>query len=352
MKYKIWLAQLDINNTIKLKLISKYKTEKNIYDNFDKILNDDPYINKKQKETNNKKGLQEACETIEWMKENNIGFISMTDSNYPKELIELKDMPYGLFYKGNINLLRSRKVAVVGSRRCTNYGIEMTKLLTKEIISYNITIISGGAKGIDSIAHKEAIKNDGNTVIVLGCGIDVVYPAQNRSLFKDVEKRGLIISEFLPKTPPFAYNFPRRNRIISGLSELVLVIEASIKSGSLITADYAVTQGRDVMAIPGSVLASESAGCNLLISEGAQVFTSMVDLHLLLGLDIKFKSATSHKLLSEKKILAIIENEPKHIDEIFNKTCIDRESLYIVLFEMQNRNQIISLPGNYYAKII
>lgn len=352
MKYKIWLVQLDIYNKIKLDLLSKYETEKNIYDNFNKVLIEDPYINKRLKGLDKEKSIQKACTTIEWMNKNKVGFLSRTDSGYPKEFKELEDMPYGVFYKGNIDLLNTRKVAFVGSRKCTNYGIQLTKMLTKEVISYNITIISGGAKGIDSIAHNEAIKENGNTIIVLGCGIDVVYPIQNRNLFKEVENKGLIISEFLPNTPPFAYNFPRRNRIISGLSELVLVLEASIKSGSLITAGYAATQGRTVMAIPGSVLASGSAGCNLLISEGAQVYTSMVDLHLLLRLDIKSKHAKGEKSISQKKILAIIENEPKHIDEIFNKTCIDRETLFNVLFEMQMRNEIISLPGNYYAKII
>ena len=222
--------------------------------------------------------------------------------------------------------------------------------MTKELNGYNITIVSGGAKGIDSVAHSTSVYEDGKTIVVLGCGIDVVYPYSNRFLFKDIEKKGLIISEFLPKVAPLKYNFPRRNRIISALSELVIVVEASEKSGSLITANYALEQGRNVMAIPGSIYSKASNGCNKLIRDGAQVFCSMEDLHTLLGIDCKEKGGIKSPI--KQKILSIISDEPIHIDDIVDKSFIDREVLFNVLFDMQIRNEIISLPGNYYTKII
>lgn len=350
MKYKIWLLMLNVSNATKLKLLDKYNNEENIYLNYEKIIRDDILFRLvKDKENNKVKLMLKAEELIEWMAKNYVGFISFNDEEYPVQLKEINEPPYGLFYKGNINLLMNKNVAIVGSRVCTSYGIQVSKLLTKELISYNITIISGGAKGIDSIAHKTAVEENGKTVVVLGCGIDITYPPQNYSLFKEVEKSGLIISEFLPGTNPNPYNFPRRNRIISGLSELVIVVEASDKSGSLITAQCALDQGKNVMAVPGSVFAKGSNGCNKLIRDGAQMFCTIEDVYTLLKLDFNKNEGILSPI--KKKILSIIAKEPIHIDEIFKKSYIDREALFKVLFEMQIRNEIVSLPGNYYAKI-
>lgn len=262
----------------------------------------------------------------------------------------IENPPYGLFFKGDISVLKGRKAAIIGSRLCTQYGLEITKLLTKELISFNITIISGGAKGIDSCAHRTCVENCGKTVVVLGSGIDVIYPAQNKYLFEKVIQHGLIITEFLPGTKPLKYNFPRRNRIISGLSEVVIVSEASERSGSLITAGLAAEQGKDVLAVPGSVFSKTSAGCNKLIKDGAEVFSDMGDLRTLLNLTCKEKNRIISPI--KQKILSIVSDEPVHIDEIVNKTFIDREAIFNVLFDMQIKNEIISLPGNYYAKII
>ena len=345
------MTLLDVTNNVKIKLIEKYKSEKYIYENFRYILKDNYYLFNKFKMYDNLDFTNRINLLTEKLKKNNIKFIVTTDNQYPEELTYYEDRPYVLFYKGNINLLKCLKVAFVGARKCTNYGIQVTKMLTNELNSYNITIISGGAKGIDSEAHKTAILGGGNTIAILGCGIDVCYPKENFLLFKEIEKKGLIISEFLPGTPPLAYNFPRRNRIISGLSKLTIVIEASKKSGSLITARLALEQGKDVMVIPGSVFSSESKGCNTLISEGALVFAEMADLHTALKLDIHRKN---NKGISpvKRKILKVIEEEPKHIDYIESHCTFDREVLINVLFEMQMKKEIISLPGNYYAKII
>ena len=335
MKYKIWLIMLNISNVEKISFLNQYGDEENIYE-----MLKDTFVNI---------SLEEAEKIEKTINEGNIGLVTYNEILYPDTLRNIYDPPYGLFYKGNINLLKENIVGIVGSRMCTQYGVQVTKLLTKELISYNITIISGGAKGIDSVAHSTALEYGGNTIVVLGCGIDVVYPKQNKLLFKKVEEVGLMISEFLPGAKPLPYHFPMRNRIISGLSELVIVAEASSKSGSLITANYAADQGKNVMAVPGSVFSKGSNGCNKLIRDGAQIFSGMEDLYSILGVKVQKKEGIISPI--KRKILSVISMEPTHIDEIVEKSCIDRGALFKVLFEMQIRNEIVSLPGNYYAKI-
>ncbi len=349
MKYKIWLLMLNIKNAEKKFLVDKYKKEEIIYDKFEDIVNCNEIIIKKIKKISKENLLQKAVEIVEWMRENNVGFLSVNDKEYPHDLRVIEDLPYGFFYKGNKELLASRKVSIIGSRACSNYGSEVTKLLTKDLIRYNITILSGGAKGIDTISHKTTVEGNGKTIVVLGCGIDIAYPAQNYKLFKEIEKTGLIISEFLPGTPPLPYNFPQRNRIISALSELVIVVEASNKSGSLITVNYALDQGKCVMAIPGSIFSKGSLGTNQLLREGAQVFTGLEDLHQLLKLDKK-KDINELSPI-EKNVLSVVSDIPIHIDNIMKKTNLSREVLFKLLFKMQVSNKIISLPGDYYAKI-
>lgn len=343
MKYKMWLLMLNISNSQKIKLLLKYGNESSVYQNY-------YYDIMSANEYDNNQTLIKAENSLDWIKKNNINIITIGDDEYPDSLRNIPDPPYGLFYKGNINLLKDRIIAIIGSRNCSQYGIEVTKLLTKEIISYNITIISGGAKGIDSVAHKTVLESGKNTIVVLGCGIDVCYPSQNRSLFNKIEEVGLILSEFPPGTKPYSYNFPRRNRIISGLSEAVIVTEASKKSGSLITAGYALDQGKDVLVVPGSIFSSGYSGCNLLIKEGAIMITSLEDLRSELKLQ-KYNDIVQSSPVNQK-ILSLLKKEPVHIDELVNKSYIDREDLFKVLFEMQIRNEIVFLPGDYYAKII
>jgi DNA processing protein len=341
---------LNINEEVKLNLLRKYKDAKIIYNSFQNIIQENNINLNKMKTYSKELELKKAEEIYNWIIKNRVGFITIDDKEYPESLKTIKYAPYGLFYRGNLKLFNNRIVAIVGSRSCTTYGMEVTKLLTKELNSYNITIISGGARGVDSVAHSTALKENGKTIVVLGSGIDVVYPSQNRVLFNEVAKEGLILSEFIPGTKPLSYNFPRRNRIISALSELVIVVEASDRSGSLITAGYAIEQGRDVMAVPGSIFYKGSSGCNKLIRDGAQMFCSMEDLHTILDLNSK----ESNRIISplKQKILSIISEEPTHIDDIISKSVIDREVLFKVLFDMQIKNEVISLPGNYYAKVI
>ncbi|MGG7143792.1 DNA-processing protein DprA [Clostridium nigeriense] len=344
-KDEIWFILLNLTNVKKVNLLKKYKNEETIRKNKNNI-----------KEFK-KKALDEITEEkIEnfsnYINNNSIGYITIKSKQYPEDLNHGDDPPYVLFYKGNLDLLKGDLAAIIGARKCTIYGAEIAKIIGKELSENNITVVSGLAAGIDSIAQKSAINFKGKTIGVLGCGIDVVYPKSNKYLYEGILKSGgLIISEYLPNTPPFAYNFPRRNRIISGISKKLVIIEATDKSGSLITVNYALNLGRDIMAIPGPVINGNSEGCNKLIRDGATPFTEMKDLYDFFNIrkenDIK-KVKNSYKSM----LLGAINSEPKHIDDIMKSVNVDRKVLFELLFEMQNRNEIICLPGNYYAKSI
>ncbi len=218
--------------------------------------------------------------------QDNIKIINYMEKEYPSQLRNYEDAPAVLFYKGNIekvNILKS--AAIVGSRKCSIYGMKVTKIISETLADNNIMVVSGMAKGIDYYAHLYCIENKGFTTAILGSGIDVVYPKQNKKIYDIISEDGCIISEFLPGTPPLSYNFPRRNRIISGLSDIVIVVEAGEKSGSLITTEIALEQGKDVVAVPGSIFSRESIGTNKIIKEGAYVFTTVEDILNYMGIE-------------------------------------------------------------------
>lgn len=354
--YDIWFTIAPISPINKISLLNKYKDTKNIW----YYINNDYNYEKNKGSIKVCKILKNSWDILEFdkfkkiLEEKNINFITINDKLYPEKLRVYDDAPFSLFYKGDINKLNFNKsVAIVGSRKCSAYGINVTKIVSKTLSENNINIISGLARGIDSIAHKSCLESNSYTCGILGCGIDIVYPRENYKLYDKVIEKGCIISEFLPGTPPFAYNFPIRNRIISALSDIVIIIEANEKSGSLITARTALDQGKDVMAVPGSIFSDQSKGTNRLIKDGAYPLTNIEDISDILDVDLKYKNTTTKNNMSanEKKIYDKLTNSPMHIDEIIRITNIDIECLYELLFEMQLKDEIISLPGNYYAKL-
>ena len=197
--------------------------------------------------------------------------------DYPKVLLEIPDPPPYLYVKGELRGSETA-VAVVGSRRASTYGMLTTTRLATELAAHGVTVVSGMARGVDTAAHRGALSGGGRTIGVLGCGIDVVYPPENRKLFEEMAEKGALVSEFPLGTLPLAENFPRRNRIISGMSRGVLVVEAMENSGSLITAQFALDQGREVFAIPGNINTSSSRGANRLIKQGAKLVESVDDI--------------------------------------------------------------------------
>ena len=348
-EYELWFIVSNISNQTKIELIKKYNNEENIYNNIDSI--DNYYIYKSgEYERLKSTEISRGVELFQYINKNNINYITIKSEYYPENLREINDAPYVLFYKGDISLLNCNMVAIVGSRKNSTYGEVVTRQIVGELSNMDYGVVSGVAYGIDAIAHKECLNRKIKTVGVLGCGIDVIYPKANKLIYNEIEKNGLLISEFLPNTKPMPYNFPVRNRIIAALSKGVVVIEATVKSGSLITVNYALQYGKEVMAVPGPVLSSNSKGCNLLLRDGAKMFVELDDLYYFLNVIKKEGNNienNSTKLLLNK----VISNEPIHLDKIIQCVNVDRMALFELLFEMQNRNEIICLPGNYYARI-
>ncbi|MGG3466655.1 DNA-processing protein DprA [Neobacillus pocheonensis] len=218
-------------------------------------------------------------EQIRQYKTNDISVITIFDKEYPANLKEIFQPPWALFAKGDLSLLeKGPKLAVVGSRQATQYGKNAIRLIFPELIENDLLIVSGLAKGIDALAHEYAIKNGGNTIAVIAGGLYHIYPKDNMNLALEMMKTQLVISEYPPDTKPQRWHFPARNRIISGLSNGTFIIEAKRKSGSLITANYAVNEGRDVFSLPGSIFNPYSAGTNELIQQGAKLVTRAEDI--------------------------------------------------------------------------
>lgn len=353
--YNYWMASLTIPNKTKNKLISECKTTENVYyalkNGYCEIINYEEIINffKNDYEDNLKRKISK-------LEEERVGLSIISSANYPKNLLNIKNPPFSLFFKGNIDKLNhGYNVSIVGARKCSFYGKNVTEVISKELSLNKINIISGLASGIDSIAHKSVIDNGGYTCGILGCGIDIVYPKENKKIYDIMKSRGCIISEFMPGTGPLKDNFPIRNRIISGLSQLIIVIEAGERSGSLITASFASDQGREVMAIPGSIFSNCSRGTNKLLHDGATVYTEMKDIFD--SLEISYVNTVDKNnnqgkfTYLENKIFRLINDNPIHIDDIIKITNIDINRLYEVLFELQLKKHIICLAGNYYVKL-
>ena len=263
--------------------ISETLNSKQFYELFQK-LNDDVSLNQPFVLGDVKFSLPEETskwlETFDWvasfeiMKVEKVKILTILDAVYARRLKEIYLPPIVLFYKGELSLLNERLVALVGSREHSNYAKQCTKTIVQDLVQKKIGIISGLAKGVDSLAHLECLKDDGKTIAVIGSGLDVVYPPENANLYKEIGEKGLIISEYPLGSRPLKFHFPYRNRIIAGLSHGVCVIEAKEKSGSLITANIALSENREVFAIPGSIFSSHSKGTNQLIEAGACLVSS------------------------------------------------------------------------------
>jgi len=293
----------------------------------------------------------EECKSIK-----DIHICTIYDIDYPISLLQYEDAPFGIFYKGNISMVNEKKnISIVGSRKCTRYGIDVTNSMVEQLSPYEINIVSGMAKGIDSVAHRAAIKNNINTIAVLGSGIDVIYPKENYRLYHEIlENSGCIISEFPLGTPPLSRNFPMRNRIISGMCELLVVTEGGEKSGTLITVGAALEQGKNIIVVPGSIFSSESKGTNKLIKDGAYVYTDIEDVLNLLNISrvsIDNKNITTVKSKLEERIYQVIDDNPIHIDKIIKLVDVDINRLYKLLFELQVKEEILCLSGNFYVRI-
>lgn len=284
---------------------------------------------------------------------NNIKMITIYNPEYPTMLANIADPPLCLYCRGNTQLLNTLCVAIVGTRKPSEYGIVTTKQFAKELVENDVTIVSGMAVGVDTLAHKTALENNGKTIAVLAGGLYHIYPAVNFQLSKTLAENNLILSENSPDTTPQAYNFPIRNRIIAGLSRAVLVTEAGEKSGSLHTINYAIDYGRDIFAIPGRINSPNSVGCNNIIKEYSGSIALSPD-DILAALDIKKQEnskITSIQLdLNEQIILNYIMAEKKTFQEIADHTGMPVNELNATLLNLEVEGLITKLANNSYIK--
>jgi DNA processing protein len=285
-----------------------------------------------------------------------------TDKQYPERLKSIEDAPSLLYYKGNTNLNPAKSVAIVGTRQATEYGKEMVSRIVEDLRIYDALVVSGLAYGIDIQAHKLAIKNNLATVGIMGSGIDVIYPAAHKDTAKKMLSHGGLLTENHFGTKPDAHNFPARNRIIAGMCDALIVVEAAEKGGALITAEIANSYNKDVLAVPGSVGQTYSEGCNKLIRNNkATIYTSIKDLEYLMNWSIdepkKSKKKTSVELSSfsedEQKVLSLLltKNAPMMIDELTIKTALSPSKLASLLLALEFGNVIKSLPGKQFALV-
>lgn len=314
---------------------------------------------------NNFSDWDKINQNLELLDKNKITVITYQDDAYPEKLKNIYDLPPFLYVRGSL-MKDDINIAIVGSRRATTYGKYTTERISRELAQKGVTVVSGMARGIDSAAHRGALAARGRTIAVLGSGLDVIYPPENKILFAEIIENGAVISEFPMGTPPIAANFPSRNRIISGMSYGVLVVEAGEKSGSLITARLALEQGREVFAVPGSVETSASRGTNRLIKEGAKLIENAEDileeiipqLEKTKTLSDRLTSENEAKLpakeieltVKEKKVADFIFDERIHVDDIIAGTNLSPADVLSTLMSLELKNLVTQHPGKYFSR--
>jgi DNA processing protein len=292
----------------------------------------------------------EVEKTLAWASQPGHAVLTLADSEYPRLLLEIPDPPILLYVSGKLPLLSSPALAVVGSRNATPQGLKNAYAFARAFSDAGLTIVSGMALGIDAAAHRGGLEGPSSTVAVLGTGIDVVYPRRNGPLSEEISVKGALVSEFPLGTPPQAGNFPRRNRLISGLARGCLVVEAALDSGSLITARLATDQGREVFAVPGSIHSPLSKGCHALIKQGAKLMESAQDVLEELGWaaareTMSLKSGKGNDLLDKMGF------DPCDIDRLIARSGLTAEVVSAILLELELEGKVASLPGGLYQRI-
>ncbi len=282
MKYWIWLSRIKNIGPLKIrKLLQEFKTPENIWKlTKNELLKVNGIGEKNAQEILNPMYRENLDKFESYMRKYNIGIVNLYDNMYPSNLKQIYDAPAILYYKGNKELLKKNNmIALVGSRECSNYGKKVSFKLSYELAKKDLIIVSGMAKGIDSYSHLGCINAKGKTIAVLGNGLDQIYPKENIKLYNSIlNNEGLILSEYVIGTKPQKLNFPARNRIITGISRALVVVEAKEKSGTANTVDFALEQGKDVYAIPGNIISENSKGTNELIKQGAKCITCTEDI--------------------------------------------------------------------------
>lgn len=297
------------------------------------------------------------------LEERGIRFLPFFHEEYPKQLNDIPDPPWAVYLKGKLPDTELPAAAVVGARQCSEYGRSMAGKLGRMFGENGVSVISGMARGIDGISQRAALEAGGESLAVLGCGVDICYPKENRDLYDRLTDQGGVLSEYPPGTQPLARNFPPRNRIISGLCDILIVVEAKEKSGTLITVDMALEQGREVVALPGRVTDALSKGCNNLIRQGAGILISPEDVFQYIGIEKKLlkkqvlsdKSDRAYVLKDgeEKKLYKILDYIPKSLEQIWTEYGMDKISiqrLMKILLELCMKG-MAAQTGGFYHKL-
>jgi DNA processing protein len=286
--------------------------------------------------------------------------IGWSDASYPVALTTIADPPPVLWTRGDVAALSTPCVAIVGARAASPYGLSVAEHLAADLAGSGVTIVSGFARGVDAAAHRGALAGRGPTVAVLGCGADVIYPPEHGALAREIERSGALVSEFVPGTPPLPQFFPQRNRIISGLSRAVVVIEAGEKSGSLITARCALEQGRDVLAVPGNVLSGRNRGAHGLLRDGAKIVETADDILEELGMPSsgaagrgpQARPTSDGQAARQDPILACLTpGEPSDLDAIAERSGLSTARLLPRLFELEMRGVVARVGGGRFVRV-
>jgi DNA processing protein len=357
-----WLALSltpGIGSTLMRRLLDRFNTPEAVFHAPMKELSKIEGLGEKVAQEIRKGPLEKVVEReLSLLREVGGRVITLKDEEYPKRLKDIYDPPALLYVRGELKKEDEFAVSIVGSRKTTPYGRWFTEKVSQELARHGVTIVSGMARGIDSLAHWGAISGGGRTIAVLGCGVDVIYPSENRNLFAKMIDRGAILSEFPMGSPPEGGHFPRRNRIISGLSLGVVVVQASEKSGSLITAGYALEQGREVFAVPGNVGTESSRGTHRLIKEGAKLVESSEDILEEILPQWRGERETTPKveiprpdLTEEEKVLyEFLSETPLHIDVIIRESRLDPGKVSSLLLNLELKGLVSQWPGKCFSK--
>jgi DNA processing protein len=300
-----------------------------------------------------RRGRLDLGREMEKLERARVSIVTLQDERYPPLLKHIADAPPLLYVRGGLQAGDDLAIAVVGTRRASAYGRQACERIVGEVAGQGVTIISGLARGIDAIAHRAALAAGGRTIAVVACGVDIVYPAEHRALASEIEAHGAVISEYPLGTPPEPGNFPARNRIISGMARLTLVVEAGETSGALITAGFALDQGRDVLAVPGSIFSPGCVGTNRLIQQGAKLVQEARDvldeLNLsTVGQQLELKALVPEDPV-ERSVLGALTAEPVHIDEIVRQVSLPAATVSSVLTLLELKGMVRHVGAMHYV---
>ena len=368
-KYKYWIHSIpEVGDVGIEKLLKKYGSEDKVYEavlrrekDIGLILNyRKGYENRSQKiyEFTNNYMLDEEYNK---MVNKGIRFITKDDLEYPERLKKIENPPYALYVIGDLPQDDVPSVAIIGARNCSEYGTFVANAFGESLAKAGINIISGMARGIDGISQRGALKANGKTYAVLGCGVDVCYPESNLRLYNDIKKSGGIISIFTPGTEPIKRQFPERNKIVAALADIILVVEAKAKSGTAITVDLALRMGKDIYAVPGRLTDRLSDGCNRLIKDGAGIALSpediIKDIALMSNLDIDDFEANLYRPQEDTGILKYVDSVPKSVDEIYENVKKERKEYTLSqtmceLVMLSIQGKLVQVGSNYFYKTL